>query len=190
MVVWMSLWNIESIICVTGKTGKMQESQGLPLLLPCLQLFRPLNVLPLVKSCWPQKHLSSELTAHLGAVNVMCLHLQLNVYFQMLRGQFTASLVYRPSDFPLLQASGSRARAWNLEMLLELYHCAMPGLLLPAAREQCIRFCFVIFYLIPSTTQGCQRPASRGCFQFLFSLLHFRRSWIFPNHPYHFSTGT
>lgn len=105
MVVWVSV-KYESIICVTGQTGKMQESQGLPLLFAlCSQLFRPLNVLPPVKSCWPQKRLSSELTAYLWAVNVMCLHLQVNVYFQMLRGQFTVSLVYRPSDFPSLQES-------------------------------------------------------------------------------------
>lgn len=61
-------------------------------------------------------------------------------------------------------------------MLLELRHCAMPGLLLPAAREQCMRFCFVIFYLAPSTTPGAARGLLlSGMFPVLVFFASFRR---------------
>ena len=61
-------------------------------------------------------------------------------------------------------------------MLLELRHCAMPGLLLPAAPEQCMRFCSIIFYLAPSTTPGAARDLLlSGMFPVLVFFASFRR---------------
>ena len=163
VVVCVSLWNMK-VSFVLGQTGKMQGSQGLPLLLAlCSQLFRPLRVLPPVKSCWPQKHLFSELTAYLWAVNVVCLHLQVNVYFQMLKGQFTVSLVYRPSDFPLLtrvQGVGPGQKTCGTVGVVPLYHAR------PAA--SCISWTIHVILLCHLLPRSPQRP--RGLPETCFSL--------------------
>lgn len=71
---------------------------------------------------------------------------------------------------------GSRAGPETLRCCWSCAISAMPGLLLPAAREQCMRFCFC--HLLPRSLnypRGCQEACFSGMFPVLFSFASFRR---------------